>query len=319
MSISSTQSDIVHVVAGVICNAAGEVLLAQRPAQAHLGGLWEFPGGKLNQSEAPFVGLVRELREELGIELIAALPLIQVPYEYPEKRVLLDVWEVKAYQGMVHGREGQPLVWVSPDEFGDWPMPPADVPIVSAIRLPECYLITPEPGQNLADFVSRLNQSLERGISMVQLRAKHLNSADYESLARKVMQMCEPLGVTLLLNHEPEMVERVGAHGVHLTSKRLKSLHCRPLEQPLLAAASCHSLEELQLAQALKLDFAVLGPVARTVSHPEASPIGWRRFAEWVAAVSLPVYALGGMTRDHIETSRRSGGQGIAAIGALWV
>ena len=69
MSISSTQSDIVHVVAGVICNAAGEVLLAQRPAQAHLGGLWEFPGGKLNQSEAPFVGLVRELREELlGIQ-----------------------------------------------------------------------------------------------------------------------------------------------------------------------------------------------------------------------------------------------------------
>lgn len=308
----------VHVLAGVIRNASGEVLIARRHIHTHLGGLWEFPGGKLETGEDRFGGLVRELREELGIRVTDAQPLIQVPYAYPEKTVLLDVWEVQGYVGEVIGLEGQALQWVAPGELHEWPMPPADRPIVTAIRIPDRYLITPEPGGDREAFLQQLEDRLSQGIRLVQLRAKRLDDQDYEALAKCALAICVSRGATLLLNHRPEMAQRVGAHGVHLNSRRLRRLRTRPLDGTFLVAASCHTREELMHGQKLGLDFAVLGAVNSTPTHPDAIPLGWRQFADWIADIAFPVYALGGMSVADIETSRRSGGQGIAAIRSLW-
>lgn len=98
-----------HVVAAVIRDEVGNILLAQRPANKHQGGKWEFPGGKLEVGEAPAQALNRELEEELGITVLQAKPLIKVRHVYPERAVLLDVWEVTAFSGDPHGREGQPV------------------------------------------------------------------------------------------------------------------------------------------------------------------------------------------------------------------
>ena len=99
----------VHVAVGIVADSAGAILIARRPDHAHQGGLWEFPGGKVEAAESVATALQRELHEELGIAVQAAEPWLQIRHAYPDKTVLLDVWRVTAWRGEPHGREGQPL------------------------------------------------------------------------------------------------------------------------------------------------------------------------------------------------------------------
>ena len=127
-----------HVVAAALIDAQGRVLIAQRPTGKHLAGGWEFPGGKLEPGEDRRAGLARELREELGITLIApARPLIRVRHAYDFGDVLIDMWVVKRYSGEPSGLDRQALRWVTPDELEAVQLLPADGPIVAALRLPE--------------------------------------------------------------------------------------------------------------------------------------------------------------------------------------
>ncbi len=124
----------VHVAVGIVAGADGTVLIARRPDHVHQGGLWEFPGGKVEHDESVLGALGRELHEELGITVRAAEPLLQIRHTYPDRRVLLDVWRVTDFQGEPHGSEGQPLVWVSPGEMERFVFPAADEPIIAALR-----------------------------------------------------------------------------------------------------------------------------------------------------------------------------------------
>ena len=125
-----------HVVAGVLFDPAGRVLLAQRPPGKHLAGMWEFPGGKLEAGESPAVGLVRELREELdvGIDPHSVTPVIQVHWNYGERDLLLDAWRVVAWQGTPRPVEGQALQWRLPADIDPAALAPADREILAAIR-----------------------------------------------------------------------------------------------------------------------------------------------------------------------------------------
>ncbi len=124
----------VHVAVGVVVGADGAVLITRRPDHVHQGGLWEFPGGKVEHDESVLGALGRELHEELGITVRAAEPLLQTGHAYPDRRVLLDVWRVTDFQGEPHGREGQSLVWISPGDMGQFVFPAADEPIIAALR-----------------------------------------------------------------------------------------------------------------------------------------------------------------------------------------
>lgn len=126
-----TVASVVRVAVGIIRDSAGAVLIARRPEQVHQGGLWEFPGGKMEFSETAEAALRRELREELGIDVQSAEPLLQVRHAYADKTVLLDVWRVAAYRGEPHGREGQPLLWVRPADMEALAFPAADAPIIA--------------------------------------------------------------------------------------------------------------------------------------------------------------------------------------------
>jgi len=131
--MSAPQSEPIHVVAAVLRNDHGQILVSRRHDGSHQGGLWEFPGGKLKPGEAPYAGLVRELAEELGIRVWDAAPLIEVRHDYPDRSVLLDVWQVERYEGKVAGLERQPLRWVSPAELAVLEMPPADRPVIGLL------------------------------------------------------------------------------------------------------------------------------------------------------------------------------------------
>ena len=308
----------IHVAVAAIMDDQDRVLLSKRPAHVHQGGLWEFPGGKLEERENIEQGLRRELQEELGITPARARPLIRVAHDYPDKSVLLDVWRIDRINGIPRGREGQPVEWVPVDELPRYALPAANRPIVNALSLPACYLITPEPGPEIPRFLDELECSLASGVSLLQLRAKQLSDTDYRALIPEVLQRCRQVNARVLLNTDAEFAKASGAAGVHLTSQRLMALSDRPLDDSYLVAASCHNREQLEHAVNLGLDFAVVSPVRATSSHPGARPLGFTGLRELTERSSIPVYALGGMQTGDLASAFRYGAQGIAAIRGLW-
>jgi len=307
----------VEVVAGVIRDHRGRILLARRTEGRDLAGLWEFPGGKHEPDETPEAALKRELHEELGIDIEIGEPLIRVPQAYPDKRLNLDVYEVRSWHGTVRGLEGQALAWVPPHKLVDYPMPPADIPVVAALTQPDVYLVTPEPHADDAAWLAALERALARGVRRVQLRAPMCEPARWRVLAAQAVARCHGVDAEVLINADVGLAQALGT-GVHLRASQLPGLAVRPLERNLPVAASCHTLDDLHAAQALRCDFAVLGSLRPTASHPDAAPLGWDGFAAMRESVSLPIYAIGGLTPDDVVEARRHGAQGIAAIRGLW-
>ena len=261
--------------------------------------------------------LRRELREEVGLEIFDPRPLIRIPFEYSDKRVLLDVWTVERFSGEPHGREGQPVEWVEVSDLRDRAFPVANRPIVSALSLPHWYLITPEPGDDSQAFFRHLDRALDSGIRLVQFRADFRN-ARVRGMAADVLTLCRQRDARLLLNSDFELAREIGADGVHLKASDLLRLEQRPLPPSFLVAASCHDSAELAAAERLGVDFAVLSPVRITATHPEAPALGWTNFATLVDAAALPVYALGSLGCDDLADALAHGAQGVAAIRGLW-
>jgi len=133
---ADTPPPIVLVAAVALVDADGRVLLAQRPAGKSMAGLWEFPGGKVDTGETPEAALIRELAEELGIDVTASClaPFSFASHTYPDFHLLMPLYVCRKWSGIPAAREGQRLAWVWPARLGDYPMPPADVPLVAALR-----------------------------------------------------------------------------------------------------------------------------------------------------------------------------------------
>lgn len=313
----SVLGEAVHVAAAVIVDAKGRILIARRADYRHQGGLWEFPGGKVEPSEDALTALTRELNEEIGIEATRARPLIRVRHDYSDRSVLLEVWRVTAFRGEAHGREGQPIAWVAPDDLPRYAFPAANQPIVTAARLPSVYFITPEPTDTDA-FWFRLDSVLRAGVRLVQWRSKMANEVEYARLAQRAIEYCRAAGARILLNASAHIAHALGADGVHLTSARLRELSERPLERKCWVAASCHNLSEVQHAQRIGVDFAVVGPVALTTSHPDVAPLGWAGLQAITEQSVIPLYALGGLSLTDLPLAFEYGAQGIAAISSIW-
>lgn len=308
----------IHVAAAVITDVRGRILLARRTDGRDLAGLWEFPGGKREPGESPEQALVRELQEELGITVQVGPPLISVPQQYPDKRLCLDVRQVNAWQGIPRGVEGQALAWVAPEKLTRYPMPPADRPVVAALLQPDRYLVTPEPGDDDAAWLASLSSALAMGVRRVQLRARTIDQQPrWRKLAVAAVEACRKAGAEALVNGDIGLARELGI-GVHLRASQLQDLGERPLPDNLVVAASCHRAEDLELAESFGCDFVVLGSVLATASHADASPLGWDGFAKLRESVSLPIYAIGGLSPAHLPDARRNGAQGIAAIRSLW-
>jgi 8-oxo-dGTP diphosphatase len=123
---------VISVAACALIDADGRVLLAQRPEGKPMAGLWEFPGGKIEAGETPEQSLIRELEEELGIVVKEAClaPLTFASHSYPDFHLLMPLYVCRRWEGTVTAQEGQQLAWVRPNRLRDYPMPPADVPLI---------------------------------------------------------------------------------------------------------------------------------------------------------------------------------------------
>ncbi|MFC3606595.1 Nudix family hydrolase [Stutzerimonas tarimensis] len=305
---------VVHVAAAVIRGEQQRILIARRPVGKHQGGLWEFPGGKVEPGESVESALARELLEELGITVEAARPLIKIRHDYPDKSVLLDVWEVTRFAGHAHGVEGQPVAWVMPEALPGYRFPEANLPIINAARLPDRYLITPE-GLTPQALLEGLARALAQGVRLVQLRAPGLDEASYRELARQALVLCQGRAWLMLkgpLHWQDEFPEA----GWHLTARQLREpLQRRPGGW---LAASCHSEEELRLAAEAGVDFVTLSPVQSTASHPGSPALGWEQASALLQGCRLPAYLLGGLGPQMLSRALAAGAQGVAGIRSFW-
>lgn len=307
----------IQVVAAVLRDREGRVLIAERPAGKPLAGFWEFPGGKREPGEPAFDALKRELHEELGIEVGRAYRLLRFSHRYPERVVELDVWRVTHLAGVPESREGQRLTWQRPGSLMGIGLLPADLPIVGALELPPLMLVTPMPVEEAA-FLGGLQRSLDAGLDWVQFRAPGMDALSYASLAAKVVRACRTAGAKVSL-HGPlslALAHELRADGVHLGQGQLD---IRPSDHAgLCLGISCHSAVEIQQALTLRPDYLTVGSVHATASHPGIAPLGWQRFQELAAGSPVPVYGIGGLAPSDLELAQRHGAQGIAAIRGLW-
>lgn len=187
-------------------------------------------------------------------------------------------------------------------------------------HLPRLYQITPEPAEppHFEKFLEQLIATLQSGIELVQLRAKNLDRQDHLHVAQLALALCRHHGARLMFNGPIEMALEIGCDGVHLNSRTLMSLNELSVPEGMLVSAACHSADQLAEASRIGVDFVTLSPVLPTQTHPEAEPLGWERFSQLVCGAKIPVFALGGMRPEMIETAQQGGAWGIAAISATW-
>ena len=307
---------IVRVAAAVILRPGGDVLLAQRPRGKAYEGYWEFPGGKLEPGESPRAALDRELREELGITVVRASPWLVQRYVYPHAHVELHFFRVFEWRGDPHGHDNQAFAWQTPGRFDVEPLLPANTFVLRALRLPPVYGITMASDMGEAAFLARAKAALVSGLKLVQFREKDWDLARQRALCTTLVALADAHGARVLLNGSAENARAWGCAGVHWTSAALAAATERPRD--LVCAASCHTREDLAHAGRLALDFAVLGPVLPTPTHPDARPLGWDGFAAIAAETALPVYALGGLVRADLEVAITHGAHGVALRRGAW-
>jgi 8-oxo-dGTP diphosphatase len=304
----------VDVAVAVLLRPDGSALLARRPASKVYAGYWEFPGGKVEPGEPVELALAREIREELGVEIGRSHPWITRVFVYPHATVRLHFHRVVAWLGEPRALEHEAIAWQRPDATDVAPMLPANGPVLRALSLPDEYAITRIGELGESAFLPRLEARLRNGLRLVQVREKDIERARLKPLAQRVLALARAHGAKVLLNSDAQLARETGADGVHLTASQLGG--ARP-DLPW-CGASCHSREELRRAEALGADFAVLGPVRATPSHPDSAPLGWDRFREIAAGASIPVYALGGLAPADMEQAKSCGAHGLAMVRGAW-
>jgi len=316
------KKDIVYIAVAVIRDEQGRLLIAKRHEFQDQGGLWEFPGGKLNQGEHVIDALQREILEETKLQLKYFRPLLKVEHTYPNKTVLLDVWLAGGVESKnAIGREGQELKWVLASELAEFSFPAANHQIIDALILPKLHAITGE-FENSTEFSHKLMNALQLGTGLVQLRSKKTCNESYFELSVRARLLCKQHRAKLILNVAVDEFNYHSADGIHLTSDILMSLSLQDLiplyQQGKLVSASTHNQREIDKANELLLDYIFISPVNETNSHPDASVLGWEKFTKLTQSAQCAVYALGGVTKDDLDTTISAGGTGIAAINCFW-
>ncbi|MBX3615814.1 MAG: Nudix family hydrolase [Nitrosomonas sp.] len=305
---------VVEVVAAVIFQPDGRFLLAQRPEGKVYSGYWEFPGGKVEPGESLMHALTRELWEELGIHVCHAFPWVTRVFAYSHATVRLHFFRVGEWEGNLTPREKQDVSWQWPHQIAVSPILPANGAILQSLLLPPVYAITHAAEMGVQSELGKIERALLHGVRLLQIREKRMAKDDLRNFARDVLVMARHSQAKVLINGDLELARELGADGVHLTSSQLMTLLSRPEPAYGLCGASCHNIEELFAAERLGLDFAVLGPVQPTLTHPGLLSLGWRKFAALIRDYSLPVYALGGLRFDDLVTAKEFGAHGIAMM-----
>jgi 8-oxo-dGTP diphosphatase len=301
-------------VAAAVIERPGEFLLAKRPEGKPYPGYWEFPGGKIEPGEDARAALVRELREELGIEVREATPWITRVYVYTHATVRLHFFRVPAWDGEPQPLEDQAIEWQRIEAPNVAPMLPANAPVLAALALPDVMVVSNAAEHGIEAWIQSLAARALGERMLVQIREKGASRQRLQHLLSRALARAEPFGSRIVVNSDCGSFPQ-GA-GVHLTSSALMTATARP--EVSLLGASCHNAAQLEQAEKLRVDYVLLGPVKDTASHPGAQVLGWSGFAELARDRSMPIYAIGGLARGDLTEARRHGAHGVALRGAAF-
>jgi 8-oxo-dGTP diphosphatase len=325
--VSADNRPITQVVAAVIYQPRGEAarrfdapwgdyLLAQRPEGKAYAGYWEFPGGKVEPGETHHDAIKREIAEELGIEILKATPWLVRRHVYEHASVELHFFRVTEWRGEPRGLENQRFVFQTAGAESVGPMLPANGPLLRGVALPVSYAITHAQELGSEPMLARLEAALRDGLRLVQVREPGMAPAELAAFCRAVVSRCHAAGARVLVNGDVELARATGADGVHLPSRLLMQMTQKP-DLPLVGA-SIHNAEDLARAEQLDCDFAVLGAVQATRTHPGVAPLGWAGFQAIAGRATLPVFALGGLRPQDAVIARQHGAHGVAMLRAAW-
>jgi 8-oxo-dGTP diphosphatase len=309
-------------VAVVLSDGEGRVLVQERPSSKPAAGFWEFPGGKVDGGEEPQAALVRELREELGIELPdpprwePELP-IRPAGRGGGSRLLWT--RLRRWEGTPEPREGQTLAWLPPGELLRIPLLAADLPIVARLLLPPRIAITPPAGGAVDALEARLEELLVTdGVGGLLVRLPGLEPEARRETATRLRSFCARRGLVCLLHGDGDLARRLAPEGLHhpaaaLLRRRLAG------GSGFLNGVSVHDRSDIKRALSRGAHYLLLGPVRPTASHPERAPLGWDGFRALAADLPVPVYALGGLGFEDLDEARRAGAHGVAVLsGCRW-
>lgn len=305
----------IHVVAGVLSDARGRILLARREGERELAGLWEFPGGKVEKGEIAREALARELAEEIGVEVepAAMRPLIAVPHRMASgKRIVLDVHHIARFKGRARGLESQALAWVQPERLADYSMPGADRPVVAALREPEFCVVTSSRNAAGEALFTQLEQALAGDARRVIVRGP---VRELESVADALASLAVRLGASILFESDAlgldaaMVLARRPGLGVHLAAGDLDRVAASPAADGLLLSATGDSALALARAQEAGVGFALVElSTPRDARHEAGSRLA--RFAALRESVTIPLYLAAGQA-DDLQAARAYGAQGL--------
>ena len=305
------------VVLGVLVKE-DMVLISRRKRRDRLGGEWELPGGRKEPGETNFDTLRRELKEEIGISVISARPLINVTKKIEDGLLSLDVFEVLNWSGFPEGKEGQETKWISKDAIFGYSFPLYNTSINIAITLPTLAFVTPPLLNSVDEYIESILRIAKSGVKLIQLRPHIADINKIEQIAVRMADQLRAMDVILMLNGNVSHFDSSLFRGLHLSRSEASKHTDRPISKSDLLSTSCHDVAELDHALQIGVDFVYFSPIKRTRTHPDRAPLGWSRLLEMVEKSSVPVFALGGLSYLDVVSARQIGCQGIAVQSSLW-
>ncbi len=284
-----------------------QILLSKRHKGTHLGGLWEFPGGKFESGEEAMTCLSRELKEELDIALVDASFMFQIPWNYGEKSVRLWVYEVSRFDGEPRGLEGQDVSWFPSELLTELQFPRANGAIVRAVGLPRITKI--------------LDAKFARE-PKTWVREMHDRSVLYLRGLPPGRDLEGAIGLAIGNGHRVILtLDQLNCFqegcGVHLrkSDEIQDALEClEALDRPWPLTSGIRDESDIARQRDWPSDAVFISPVRQTTSHFGIPALGWNRFSELACDLGVPAYALGGMTKSDIEVVKRYWGFGVAGI-----
>ncbi|WP_051347276.1 Nudix family hydrolase [Thiomicrorhabdus chilensis] len=317
MSTQSQQGKWVDIAIGVL-KRDQQVCISLRQKHQHLGGHWEFPGGKIESGETVEQALQREFLEELGVRTHQWQPLISVPWDYGEIAVRLHVYVSECFDGEPEGKEGQLVEWCEICDLTDKRFPEANAGILMALALPKVFMSIGN-FDSLEDGLRRLRLALENGVRLAQLKLAKIAPSDRDAVVEAFRALSTEYQAILLLNASPEVLQKYeGLDGIQLSASQAEQYSARPIDLNHLLAVSTHDLSGMRHALAIGADLILLSPIQFTKAHPDLQAIGWSRLNEWLKEIPVPVYALGGMGLEDMQKATASGAQGVMLTRGVW-
>ncbi len=304
----------IKAVVGVLRNNQQQILIAKRQTHQFMGGFWELPGGKIEVAESSQEAITRELKEELGINVVELSLHQTMVHNYPDRRVELSIYNIIQYQRTPKGIEGQEISWSDINNLSTFNLLPTMKTFIDSITLPTKYWITPSSNHQTDEWMAKFNEKISQDISLIQLRSK--TKLDSEFIA-ELSNKCKQNNVKFLLNTVDKSFNESYCNGWHITTSEMLNLKKRPCAKDKLLGASTHNLDEALRAQEIGADFLVISPIQATQTHPDTIPLGWDAAQEVVSEINIPVYFLGGMGLKDLDKALEIGAQGIAGVSAF--